>query len=60
MKLTSLAHALLVVGVAAAPQVRIGVIGTGCIGIEHLRNIHLVEVSASLSLPSPWCEVGQS
>jgi predicted homoserine dehydrogenase-like protein len=43
-----MAHALLLVGAeAAAQQVRIGVIGTGCIGIEHLRNINLVKVSAT-------------
>ena len=27
---------------AASPPVRIGVIGTGCIGIEHLQNLHLL------------------
>jgi len=27
---------------AATPAVRIGVIGTGCIGIEHLQNLHLL------------------
>ena len=26
---------------AAAAEVRVGVIGSGCIGIEHIRNIHL-------------------
>ena len=30
-------------GVADAAALRVGVIGTGCIGIEHINNLHLVD-----------------
>ena len=36
--------ALLLVGYASASSLlRVGVIGTGCIGLEHLRNLNLVD-----------------
>lgn len=36
------ARCCVMIAKAATPAVRIGVIGTGCIGIEHLQNLHLL------------------
>lgn len=35
------------------PQLRVGVIGTGCIGLEHLRNLHLLPDATVVAIADP-------
>ena len=36
---------ILFAAIADASKLRVGVIGTGCIGLEHLRNLNLVKLA---------------
>lgn len=49
--LTSLVVATtLALSVAPGKQLRFGIIGTGCIGQEHIRNLHLIEEATIVAI----------